>query len=67
MIVFLAVCDSLSGEALAVATSLDKLLFERGDLAIQKVVRLVDQANESVGDDRGLGRAKPVGVGVAPG
>ncbi len=43
-----------SGELFAVAAALDKVLFQGGNLLIEQVVGLVDQANQGVGPDGGV-------------
>ena len=49
------------GELLAVAAALDELLFQGGDLAVEEVVGLVDEADEGVSPDGGIRVVEPGG------
>ena len=47
---------------LGVATAFYKALFERGDLAVEEEVRLINQADECVRADRGVAAFEPARV-----
>ena len=54
--------EALGGELFGVAAVFDEGGFEGGDLAVEEVVCLVDQADGGVGADRGVGVVEPAGV-----
>jgi len=54
--------DARHGQALAVAAPMDKTPFQSADLLVEQVIRLVNQANKGVGDNRRVGVAQPIGV-----
>lgn len=61
-----AVGEAGGRELFAVATAFDEGFFECGDLPVEEEVGLVDEADEGVGADGGVGVIQPVGVeGVA--
>src|SRR5579884_4070247 len=47
---------------LAVAATANKLLFQRGNLLVEQVVGLVNQANQGIGAHRGIGMLEPRSV-----
>jgi hypothetical protein len=49
-----AFCIPCRSKSLAIPAGSDELPFERRDLLIQQVVRLVDQTDERIGNDRGV-------------
>ena len=70
-----AVVEAGGGEGFGVAAALDEGLFQGGDLLVEEVVGLVDQADEGVGGEHGIGLVEPwtvdlptrAGAGVAAG
>ena len=61
-----ALGEAGGGELFAVTAAFDKALFEGGNLVIEEEVSLVDQADERVGANGGIGVVEPLGVeGVA--
>lgn len=49
-------------QLLAVATALDELLLQGGNLAVEEVIGLVDEADEGVSPDGWVGVVEPPGV-----
>jgi hypothetical protein len=54
--------ESCGGQLFGVAALLDERLLERADLLVEQVVGLVNQADDGVGADAGLGLVEPGGV-----
>ena len=61
-IAFGAVSEAGGGELLAVAAAFDEGGFQRGDLLVEEVVGLVNEADEGVGADGRGGVLQPGGV-----
>ena len=58
----LPLAQAFGGELLGVAAVLDEGLLQGGDLPVEQVVRLVDEADKGVGSHRGVGVIEPAGV-----
>ena len=54
--------QSCCGKLLSIATLGNKAALQRRDLLVEQVVRLVDKADHSVGDDRRISRTEPARV-----
>ena len=50
------------GELFAIAAFFNKLLFERSDLLVEQVVRLVNQADQRIGANKRVVMLKPLGI-----
>ena len=57
-----AVLQTGGGQFFAVATFLDEIAFQRGDLLIKQVVGLMNQADDGIGDHGGIAVGKPKGI-----
>ena len=57
-----ALAKPLGGELFTVAAVLDKCLFQRSNLTVQQVVRLVDQADCRIGADHGIRVIEPSAI-----
>ena len=53
---------SFCGEQFAIAAFFNKLLFERSDLLVEQVVRLVNQADQRIGANKRVVMFEPFGV-----
>ena len=68
-IIFLALAlgDAGGGELFGKAATLDEILLQTDELLVEQVVRLVDEAQQGVGPDRGFFMFQPPGVKRPPG
>jgi hypothetical protein len=48
----------------AVPTFPDELLFQAGDLPVEKIVGLMNQADQGIGDHNRVGVGEPGGIGT---
>jgi len=57
-----ALGNAFCGELFAVAAALNELFFQGFQLTVKEIIGLVDEADQGIGDDGGVGGFEPPGV-----